>query len=172
MDSALNAMRKVFIVYSNSNVRLSYGVYVSVGAKILSTDGGSVNIGENVFIGPYCNIICRGGTIVIGDNVHIGDGCIIASTIEIAIGRDTQIAEYVVIRDQDHRIDGRPIRLSGFDSNPIRIGKDCWLGTKSSVLKGSVIGDGSLIGAHGLVRGEIPAFTLAVGCPARVIREL
>ena len=117
-------------------------------------------------------VVARGGRIAIGDNVHIGRGVIIVSVESVQIGADTEIAEYVVIRDQDHDTDFRPIRLGGFKKSPTRIGIDCWLGSKVTVLRGSNIGDGSVVGAHSLVRGVIPPYTLAVGCPAKSVKEL
>ena len=53
---------------------------------------------------------------------------------------------------------------------PVTIGRDCWLGSKSTVLRGSTIGDGAVIGAHALVRGKIPKNAIAVGIPARVVK--
>jgi acetyltransferase-like isoleucine patch superfamily enzyme len=115
--------------------------------------------------------LAHGGHIKIGDNVYIGDGVIIVSIDHISIAKDTLVAEYVVIRDQDHSLDSRPIQSGSFLATPIFIGEDCWLGAKSTVLRGSTIGNGAVIGAHSLVRGAIPAFTLAVGCPAIVVKS-
>ena len=99
-------------------------------------------------------------------------GSIIVSVANIQIGRDTLVAEYVVIRDQDHSLVSRPIKSAGFHTGAILIGDDCWLGAKVTVLRGSTIGNGAVIGAHSLVRGNMPPNTLAVGCPATVIRKL
>jgi acetyltransferase-like isoleucine patch superfamily enzyme len=53
----------------------------------------------------------------------------------------------------------------------VRIGPDCWLGTKVSVLRGTRIGRGTVLGAHAVARGEIPEYSIAVGAPARVVRD-
>lgn len=166
----LSKAKLLYVVLANSGVAFGESSRIALNANISSTDGGVIEFGDNVFIGVGCEIICRGGKISIGDNVHVGRGSIIVSTKEISIGQNSQIAEYVVVRDQDHSTSCRPIRSSGFEEAKVTIGEDCWLGTKSTVLRGSTIGNGAVIGAHGLVRGMIPPFSLAVGCPARVVK--
>lgn len=153
-------------------ISLPFSATLDKGMILSATDGGIIQVGGNVFFGPNTQIISRGGSIVIGDNVHIGTGCIIVSQNAIQIGRDTLIAEYTVIRDQDHDYSTRPIRTSGFLAGAITIGDDCWIGCKSTVLRNSSIGNGSVIGAHSLVRGDVPQFTLAVGSPHRNVRKL
>ena len=54
---------------------------------------------------------------------------------------------------------------------PVLIGKDCWLAANVTVLKGSVIEDGAIIGAKGLVKGRIETNSIAVGIPAKIIKH-
>ena len=136
------------------------------GAQIRATDG-QIVIGSGVHIGEYAQILCRGGELRIGDNVYIGPGCIIVCAELISIASDTLIAEYVVIRDQDHRSDTRPIKAAGLRSSPVHIGRDVWIGAKASVLRGSRIGDRSIVAAHSLVKGDVPPDTTVFGIPAR-----
>jgi acetyltransferase-like isoleucine patch superfamily enzyme len=53
----------------------------------------------------------------------------------------------------------------------VRIGPDCWLGVKTTVLRGTRIGRGCVLGAHAVARGDIPDYAIAVGTPARVVRD-
>lgn len=145
---------------------------IKAGTILSATDGGIISVGKNVSFDRHSRVIARGGKITIGDNAHLGAGSIIVSNSNVQIGRDTLVAEYVVIRDQDHSLLSRPIRSAGFHTSAILIGDDCWLGAKVTVLRGSTIGNGAVIGAHSLVRGNVPPNTLAVGCPAKVIRKL
>lgn len=169
----LTSVTKIFYFRAAfPEIDLPYSASLDKGVRLSATDGGTIEVGNNVFLGAHTQIISRGGRIFIGENVHIGNGCIIVGIDSISIGRDALIAEYVVIRDQDHDYSTRPIRASGFLADAIRIGEDCWLGCKSTVLRGSEIGDGAVIGAHSLIRGSIPPNTLAVGCPAKAIKEL
>lgn len=164
--------RRFWFILFQSGVSFGRGVQISRGVIFLCTDGGCIELGDRVSIGVGAQLICKAGRMVIGSDVFIGPGCIISCQEAISIGRDSQIAEYCVIRDQDHSFDSRPIRLSGFSTAPIFIGEDCWLGAKVTVLRGSVIGDGAVLGAHSLVKGLVDPYTLAVGCPTRTIRRL
>lgn len=170
--SFFSFVRKKLILLKNSKIQISGTPSIEDSVKISCTDGGQLIVGIGVVFREGAEVVTRGGRISIGDNVHIGKGVVIVSHESVQIGDGTQIAEYVVIRDQDHDIDLRPIHLGGFKTSSIKIGKDCWLGAKVTVLRGSKIGDGSVIGAHSLVRGVIQPYTLAVGCPARFVREL
>jgi acetyltransferase-like isoleucine patch superfamily enzyme len=64
-----------------------------------------------------------------------------------------------------------PIKDQGIVKTPVRIGPDCWVGVKVSVLRGTRVGRGSVLGAHAVVRGDVPEYSIAVGAPARVVRN-
>ena len=147
-------------------------IIIGMGVLCRATDGGTISIGEGVSIGQNVRIEAKGGDILIGNNVFIGDGCILVSQERIRIGSNCQIAEYVVIRDQDHSISSRPIKDAGFETASIEIGEDVWIGAKATIIKGSTVGAGSVIGAHSLVRSDIPSFTLAAGIPAEVKKKI
>lgn len=114
----------------------------------------------------------KGGGLVIGADCFIGMGCVITCKSGIDIGDDALIAEHVTIRDQDHAFPaGARIREAGFDTSPVTIGSDVWLAAKSSVLKGSRIGGGCVVGAHAVVKGVVPGNSVVAGIPARLVRE-
>ena len=163
---------KVWILLGNDGV--SIGNYFTASGDLLvsCTDNGTILIGERCVFSDGCSLICRGGAIVIGDDVHFGKGVVLSCMHEISIGSNALIAEYVVIRDQNHSVETRPIRAAGFDTCPVFIGDDVWLGAKASVIKGGAIGAGSVIGAHSLVRSNIPSNAIAVGVPAKVVKYL
>lgn len=75
--------------------------------------------------------------------------------------------------DFDHRFAdiGTPIRAQGIHKTPVRVGDNVWIGTKVSVLRGSNIGAGSVIGANSVVRGIISPMSVAVGTPAKAIKS-
>jgi acetyltransferase-like isoleucine patch superfamily enzyme len=150
------------------NVRLGRGVYVNVAS------GGRLVIGDNVFIGPNAHLTADGGTIEIGSDCFVGDGVVIVSAEHVAIGRDALIAAYATIRDQDHGMADadRPYRLQPLQTSPIEIGDNVWLGAHVVVLKGAVIGPGCVVGANAVVTGPLPAATLCVGSPAKVLRPV
>lgn len=132
---------------------------------------GVVLIGSGVEIGAGTTVLAMaGGTVTIGDDVFISGGCIVAAVDSVRIGAGSMLAEMVCIRDHDHDPD-LPPRTGGLLSNPVLIGDRVWLGSKFSVVRGGSVGDDSVIGAHALVNRPVPANTVAVGVPARVVRQ-
>jgi acetyltransferase-like isoleucine patch superfamily enzyme len=169
-------LRASFFFLANKIFNKDISVYrdIKIGKGVIcrATDGGTLSIGKGASIGQNAIIEAKGGNILIGENVFVGAGCIIICKEHIRIGSNCQIAEYVVIRDQDHSSSSRPIKDAGFKIAPIEIGEDVWIGAKATIVKGSTIGDGSIIGAHSLVRTDIPSFSLATGIPAEVTKKI
>lgn len=132
----------------------------------------NIKTGNNVQIYPYVQIF-GDGPIEIGDNVAIGTGTIIyaSKTGGVKIGSNTMIAGQSYIIDADHGTErGKIIRDQINSVKPIEIGEDCWIGANVTVLKGSKIGNGAVLGAKCLVNGEILPYSINVGVPAKPIK--
>lgn len=169
----ISAWRIILIRASSQSPYIPFSTSIGKDVGINVTDGGALVFGENVSVGANTRKTVRGGSCSIGRNVELGPGCIIACQERISIGDDVLIAEYVTIRDQDHKFDdGVGKSGSGFTTAPILIGANVWLGAKVTVTKGVSIGENSVIGANSVVTRDIPANVLAVGVPARVIRSI
>lgn len=131
---------------------------------------GNIKIGKNVIIYPGV-YFWGGGNIEIGNNVIIGKDTIIYSANSVSIGNDVNIAAQSYIIDMDHGMDkSKKIYEQKDTSAPIFIGNDVWIAANCTILKGSEIHDGAIIGAKALVNGEIDAYGIAVGIPAKVIK--
>lgn len=132
----------------------------------------NIQLGKHVTI--YPNVMFFGdGPIIIGDNVDIGNDTIIYASRDggVTIGDDTMIAAQCYIIDSDHGMEqGRLMREQENSVAAVTIGSDVWLGNNVTVLKGSYIGDGAVIGAKAMVKGTIPENTVAVGIPAMGIK--
>ena len=114
-----------------------------------------------------------GNDIEIGDNVEIGIGTIIYAKKKVKIGSNSSIAGQCYIIDTNHGTKAGTLFRNQPDvtaSNGIIIGEDVWIGAQCSILKGSKINDGVIIGAQSLVNSEIPNNAIIVGCPAKVIK--
>lgn len=132
----------------------------------------NINLGHNVTI--YPDVMFFGdGPIIIGDNVDIGNGTVIYSSkfAGVTIGNNTMIAAQSYIIDTDHGIcAGQLMREQENTHAPVEIGNDVWIAANVTVLKGSKIKDGAIIGAKALIKGEIPENAIAVGIPSKIIK--
>jgi acetyltransferase-like isoleucine patch superfamily enzyme len=184
MRSIFNKFSKAFRIFSSAArlflFRLRLGrlalpgyVYLSSSVRLSATDGGTLRIDPNTVVDAGALIVAKRGSLKIGVSGFIGKGSIIVARDAIYIGHNSMIAEYVTIRDQDHKIEvSGPFGLNGFVTAPIRIGNNVWIGAKATVLKGVTIGDNVVIGANSVVTHDIPSNSVAVGAPARVIRTV
>ncbi|MCR4662799.1 MAG: hypothetical protein K5622_02785 [Endomicrobiaceae bacterium] len=111
--------------------------------------GKNIKIGKNVFINACCRFQDQGG-------IEIGDGSL--------IGHNTTIATL------NH--DFNPDKRANLHPSPVKIGKNVWIGSDCTILPGVEIGDGAVIGAGSVVTKNIPANSIAVGSPARVIKQI
>lgn len=154
------------------DVQVPWSTVIGRNVVLQATDGGKLVIGSGVSIGAGSQLVAQGGALSIGRDSFIGIGCVLTSKVGLSIGCDALIAEYVTIRDQDHRFPiGKRIRESGFDCTPVLIGDDVWIGAKSTVLRGVKVGTGALIAARTLVRGRVAENTVVAGAPARFIKD-
>lgn len=128
-------------------------------------------LGENGVIRPpfHCDY---GSNIRIGRNAFVNFGCVFLDCAEIEIGDDLQMAPMVQLYTPEHPLDPA-IRRSGLEyARPIRIGDNVWIGGGAIILSGVTIGDDCVIGAGSVVKRDLPAGSVAVGNPARIIRNV
>lgn len=112
--------------------------------------------------------------IAIGDDCAIHPYAHIGAVDRISIGRGVLMASGVYITDHDHDFSDPsepPISNRRVISAPVVIGDYAWLGERAMVLKGVSIGEHAVIGAGSIVTKDVPAYCVAVGSPARVIRR-
>ncbi len=133
----------------------------------------SIQLGDRVCIGRESIIVSKNATIRINAGCNIGTHCRIASESAITIGESSLIAAYCYIGPGNHRFEdtSRPVIEQGMEESVgVSIGKNVWVGTRSTILDGVTIGDNAVIGAHSLVSENIPANAIAFGTPAKVVR--
>jgi acetyltransferase-like isoleucine patch superfamily enzyme len=113
-------------------------------------------------------------TVRIGDRVGIRPWCTLSASAGIVLEDDVILGAYSTVIDSDHTFrEGRPnVMHNSLDVEPIRIGRGTWIAERVAVLKGSNIGECCIIGANSVVKGEIPAYSIAAGAPARVVGEV
>ena len=165
-------VRRVMFPLQSKRIRWHGG---SIGKRLTMriTDGGTFHAGHDLTLQDDCKIVVKRGVLSFGHSAFLGWGTIIACRESIAIGDDALIAEYVTIRDQDHRYGGDvPTAQNGFETAPIIIGNNVWIGAKATITKGVTIGDNAVIAAGAVVIHDVPANTIAGGVPARVLKAI
>lgn len=111
--------------------------------------GKNIHIGDDVFINACCQFQDHGG-------VYIGDRC--------------QIGHNVVFATLNHGLSAETRRT--MTPAPIRLGKNVWVGSHSTILPGVTIGDNAIIAAGAVVTRDVPADTVAGGVPARELKKI
>lgn len=127
----------------------------------------------------YCRINKLEPELTIGDNVSMVSNCQISCVNKVFIGEGCLFGDNVFITDNFHgvcssigELNVSPIERKLSSKGPVVIGKNCWLGRNVCIMSGVTIGDGCVIGANAVVTHDIPAYTIAGGIPAKVIREV
>jgi maltose O-acetyltransferase len=128
-------------------------------------------VGDGVVVKPpfRCDY---GRHITIGAGTFVNYGCVMLDVVPIRIGAACQIATHVQLLAATHPLDPEPRREGWEYGEPITIGDNVWLGGGVIVCPGVSIGDDTVVGAGAVVTRDLPAGVVAVGNPARVIREL
>lgn len=138
-----------------------------------------VVVGRHVLIGPSSwfmvpRLDAPGPVIFLHDRVRMNQTSITAVQ-EVVIEEAVELARGVYISDHMHGFDDPdvPIRDQPLQRvAPVRIGRGAWLGQNVVVMPGVTIGAGAIVGANSVVTRDVPARTVAVGAPARVLREV
>jgi acetyltransferase-like isoleucine patch superfamily enzyme len=173
-------------------------VFLGRGCRILS--GGQLSAGKSLYIGDYAYIDCLstggvtigdhvtiregcslqltsqydhpGTSITIGNNVYIGPRATLGAAAPLAIGDRSQIGANVSFIAENHEFSGDgEIFGQGVTRKGITVGRDVWIGNNAVILDGVSVGDGCVIGAGTVVTKSLPARSVAVGVPGRVIRS-
>jgi acetyltransferase-like isoleucine patch superfamily enzyme len=137
---------------------------------------GRLEIGPQTLFEPGVWITAPGSA-----RVRIGEGtflnlCVMVAAVELVeIGSHCMFANGCFVTDGNHRFDDpdRPFTWQGFTTKgPTRIGDNVWCGANVVITSGVTIGERSVIGANSVVTGDIPAFSIAAGAPAKVLKQV
>lgn len=150
-----------------SSMRPGGGVYRAL--RGWAVKGFVASCGKNVNIEDHARISSK---LSIGDNSGVGVRASISGTV--TIGNNVMMGCECIILTRNHAFDRTDIPMcqQGFqEERPVIIGSDVWIGHRVTILPGSRIEDGAIIGAGAVVSGIVPAYTIVGGVPARVIRK-
>ncbi|MFY0591799.1 acyltransferase [Roseivirga sp.] len=141
------------------------GIYIQTNGRI--TCNGRFIINDHV-------IVQAKGLITIGKDLGINSYTRIVAHERITIGDNVTIGQMVAILDHDHNFfmqDG-DLKLDGYQTAPINIGNNVWIGDKCTILRGVNIGNNVVIGANSLIHKDVPNNCVVGGVPFKLLKEL
>lgn len=181
---ALSLIYTVLIKWLYSNIKIGKGTIVYYKSSIVNLSG-SVTIGKRCKIGvdnityhagmPFSTRLLvdkKDANITIGDNCRI-NGASIHAKNRISIGNNCVFASGISIMDSNgHEVFSKN-RTTGEDiPEPIVIGNNVWIGLNAVILKGTQIGDNSVVAAGSVIKGVFPNNSIIAGNPARKVRDI
>ena len=194
-DSSEYAMQLRRTYYAEVLKSMGQNVKIGVGVKIVNPQ--YISLGDNVTIGDYVTLIARGiggisishntilkdrvyldteradtGYINVDSDVYIGTGTTLFGHNGLEIGDHVLMAQNITLTPYSHIFEdsGTNIIEQGGHSQKVVIGRDSYIGMSTCIMYSGNIGEGSVIGAGSVVVKPIPAYSVAVGNPAKVIR--
>lgn len=135
---------------------------------------GRIDVGGRMILQDQVMLYTH-GKMSIGSNLQVNSYSRIVAHEEITIGNNVSIGRFVTILDHDHHYeikDNGDLNLEGYETAPIHIGSNIWLGDKCTVLKGVTIGDNVVAAAHTLIHKDVPPNSLIFGVPYKIIKNL
>jgi acetyltransferase-like isoleucine patch superfamily enzyme len=168
------------VVFFNIS-KINYGNFLRLGDHVyvsaLSKKG--IFFGDNVSIGAFSRIIVStslndiGNKIHIGNNVGIGEFAYLGGAGGLEIGDECIVGQYLSCHPENHNYQDTTIaiRHQGVSRKGIKIGKNCWIGSKVTILDGVTIGDGCIIAAGSVVNKSFPQNTIIGGVPAKFLKS-
>jgi acetyltransferase-like isoleucine patch superfamily enzyme len=176
------------VLFIGYNVRIKSKGSIQVGKTVTIDDGcyidglstNGIILGNNVSIGKRTVIECSGSLkilgkgLIVGNNVGLGRDCFYGCAGGVEIGEDTIIGNFVSFHAENHNYEDRSISIKdqGVNQKGIKVGKDCWIGAKATILDGVTIGDGCIITAGAVMTaGHYEEFNIYGGVPARLLKK-
>ena len=170
---------KLFIKYLLGYIRcfktkIKHEKNIYIGKQVSIVGGRKINLKSNVIIRPYVDLWCT-GNILIDEGSEIGTRSRISVANELQIGKNVLISPNVYITDCDHeyRNINLPIMQQGIvsNNNKVEIGDGSYIGIHAVIVGNVKIGRHCVIGANSVVTKDVPDYCVAVGSPAKIIKR-
>jgi acetyltransferase-like isoleucine patch superfamily enzyme len=164
-------------ILSRGKLRVGRNVYIGSYSYLDCMSAGGVILGDGVTIREGCWLQLTSGydnpgeSITIGNGVYIGPRAIIGAAAPLVIGDHCQFGANVSLVAENHVFSGEgDIFAQGVSRQGINIGRDVWIGNNTTILDGVTVGDGCVIGAGTVLTRSVPARSVVVGVPGKVIK--
>lgn len=171
-DSNLRSHVKFFISKAfHRNIHLVDEVIFGRNSSILAKKG-NVTVGDYLRLSDGTVVSAISGNVKIGNSVFINRNCSIVCRKHIEIGDMVSIGPNVTIWDHDHNYDNSTICEAGYKTGEIIIEKECWIGAGAIILRNTRIGEGSVVGAGTVIKGDIPPHSLVTSNRELIIKPI
>ena len=134
--------------------------HIRIGTEIILLSNGTLKIGSRVSTHKRVTLSVVGGQLMIGSQTSFNRNDIIVCRDRITIGSHCSFGPGVYIYDHDHKYHESGFESNAFKTSPIVIEDNCWIGANVTILRGTHIGEGCVIGAGAVVKGDIPPHSL------------
>ncbi len=160
-----NTNKSIFFheLKKNPNSEISNHIKLGKNTHYLISKDAIMKWKDNIEIRNSCNFVAgKNAELIINNNVFFNNYCSVNCLEKIIIGENTLFGEGVKLYDHNHQYSKEKIEHQEFNTSPIIIGKNCWLGSNVIVLKGVAIGDNSIIGAGCIIYKDVPADSIII----------
>jgi acetyltransferase-like isoleucine patch superfamily enzyme len=162
--------RWVILRHPEADIRFGRSVYLGPRFSLFIPDRGSFIVGDGVeFRRDFRAEVSGDGKVTIGNGTVFTYSVLVQCTTTISIGERCMFGQTTILLDGQHRFRDldRPMLEQGYDFHPLTISDDAVITTKCTIM--ADVGQRAFVGANSVVTKPIPAFTVAIGAPARPI---
>lgn len=184
LRKSIHGCYKYFKTGFNARFIKEIGKGCSFDTDVCVIGGEFISFGEDVFIGKRCVVSAwhrnqnePNPILKIGNGTMVGDDCHLTASHNIIIEENVLFGKKVTVTDNFHgsicrdEMLNNPMNRPLYSKGGICIKRNVWIGDKATILPGVTIGEGSIIGANSVVTKDVPRMCVAVGNPARIIKD-
>jgi len=200
MFQIINKIYQVFFFSPNRYAKKQKNIHTHKsstfldGAQFRLNPTNKITIGKNSLVGAFFNFESTKGEVIIGENTFIHDGSKLMARTKIEIGNHVMISWDCTIMDHSSHSLNYQERVNDFDklllstqqkrhllkdksweyvnTTPVKIEDHVWIGFGAVIMRGVTIHEGAIIGSQSVVREDVPAWSVVIGNPARVVKKL
>ncbi len=162
---------RLFYLERSSGSAISLSARLDVMPRARHHERHTLRVGRKSLIEASAVVCTWHGDVILGDGAHVGIGSIVIGPVRM--GENSACGQHCFISGQSHRYEDLSVNFlrQGSEIALVVIGKDVWIGSNCVILPGVKIGDHAVIGAGSTVVEDIAPRTVAVGKPARIIKQ-
>jgi acetyltransferase-like isoleucine patch superfamily enzyme len=185
LDYKIRKRNKVFVgrklkLINKGNIVIGNNVSIGDYVTLSALGRGQLHIKDNVSIGSFSQLVISssynnlGSHITIGKNVGFGEFSFLGGGGGLDIGDNTIIGQYFSAHPENHNFSdsSKLIREQGVTRKGIKIGKNCWIGAKVTILDGVIIGDNCVIASGSVVNKPFDKNCLIGGVPSKLLKKI